>query len=90
MRFRCCLCGSTCDATAEAWRCHYGPPFVLDYPAQRDVDAARRGPRGIWRWAGTAGDREYPLNAGAGMSWRARAECRSLTGAEYGYMVVVW
>jgi len=47
---------------------------VLDYTARLDVEAARRGPRGIWHWAGTAGDLEYPLNAGAGMSWLARAE----------------
>ncbi len=51
MRFRCSLCASTCDAAANVWRCHCGAPFVLDYPARLDVGAARRGPRGIWRWA---------------------------------------
>ena len=52
MRFRCSLCGSSCDAAANVWRCHCGAPLVLDYPAKLDVEAARRAPRGIWRWAG--------------------------------------
>ncbi len=52
MRFRCSLCGSECEAVPQAWCCHCGAPFVLEYAAKLDVEAARRGPRGIWRWQG--------------------------------------
>jgi threonine synthase len=52
MRFHCSLCGSSCEAAAQVWRCHCGAPFVLEYPARLDVEAARRGARGVWRWAG--------------------------------------
>ena len=52
MMFRCSLCPSTCDATAKIWRCPCGAPLNLDFPVKLDVEAARREPRGIWRWAG--------------------------------------
>ncbi len=52
MRFRCSLCGTSCEAAAQVWRCHCAAPLVLEYPVKVDVVAARRGPRGIWRWGG--------------------------------------
>ena len=94
MRFRCSLCGSTCDAAAQAWRCHCGAPLVLDYPAKLDVDAARRAPRGIWRWGAalppiaeahriSLGEGDTPLVAAewAGVSVHFKLEYASPTGS---------
>jgi len=94
MRFRCSLCAGTCDPTPRMWRCQCGAPIVLDYPAKLDLDKARRGPRGIWRWAGalppipedarvTLGEGDTPLVSvvWAGIAAHFKVEYASPTGS---------
>ncbi len=94
MRFRCSLCARTCDPTTRVWRCECGAPVNLDYPVKVDVEGARRGPRGIWRWAGglpqvaenyrvILGEGHTPLVAAgwAGVSVHFKLEYVSATGS---------
>src|SRR5574341_1646820 len=94
MLLRCSLCASTCDATAKIWRCRCGAPADLDYLGKLDVEAARRGPRGIWRWGSalppivethrvTLGEGDSPLvEAGwAGIRVHFKLEYASPTGS---------
>ena len=94
MRFHCSLCGSICDPAPRVWRCDCGGPFDLDYLVKVDVEAARRGPRGIWRWGGglpdiaethrvTLGEGDTPLVAAgwAGVRVHFKLEYASPTGS---------
>ncbi len=94
MRFRCSLCGITCDPTPRMWRCQCGAAIGLEYPVKLDVEAARRGPRGIWRWAGalppipedarvSLGEGDTPLMSvvWAGIAAHFKVEYASPTGS---------
>ncbi len=94
MRFRCSLCASTCDPAPGVWRCDCGAPIDLDYPVKVEVEAARRGPHGIWRWGGalpniaethrvTLGEGDTPLVAAgwAGVRVHFKLEYASPTGS---------